>query len=560
MLVRHGLPVALAMLASLGFVACSSSSSGLGLKSADGSTGTGGANAVDSATNPIDAPSGGSATGADGLTSPDGAMTVDGATAVDAPGGGGATSTGGVSGTGGATSSGDTATGGCRELGVVAVCIDGSDWLHIQGTKGWFTHGSYEAAGTHSDCSTFGMLGVVTVNGTNTPLTWPNGSGTGQPSSTFTLPLAVPTVDGTLLLTPVQARAGLSVSANPASTNSYEGDIFIDDSAIPGAAVYDFRISWCTGGVTGAGGVTGTGGATGSGGSNGSSDASSSGSDWCGTGSVTCGTGTCEANAICKSAPTATSSGSCTCPLGYQRQACDGMPCAPDNSNCPTPNRKCVKMCADGAPCLVSAGMTCGANGNAAEGTTWVVTNSGGSGTIDVNASASNVYAGGVPAVSQQFAVVAGATYLLTVCVAANLTSTCVSPLALTCSSGYGPVLDVEFPGTSSPALSSTLSVGKNTVVAVGAPTISLTEGSNCIVTYDNGREGTIPCPPPAGCITTNASGATCSVAGDLYCGTVCCSPSNPYFCSATKKCYPTSKAAANACGSVSCAECVAPS
>jgi hypothetical protein len=307
--------------------------------------------------------------------------------------------------------------------------------------------------------------------------------------------------------------------------------------------------------VAGAGGATGSGGTPGSG-SGGSS--ATNGSDWCGTGSVACGTGTCEENAVCSLAATATSSGLCTCPSGYQPQACDGVPCATDNSNCPVPNRKCVKRNADGAPRLVGAGMTCGANGNAV-GTTWVVTNSGGSGTIDVNASASNVYAEGVPAVSQRFAVVAGGTYLLTVCVAASQTSACV-PGAVTCS-GYGPVLDVAFPGTSSPTLSSTLSRGQNAVVAIGAPTISLKEGSNCIVTYDNGQAGTIPCPPPAGCIATSASGATCSVAGYLYCGgTVCCSPSYPYFCSATKKCYSTSNAAANACGSALCMECAAPS
>jgi hypothetical protein len=243
---RNGLAVVLATLASVGFTACSSSSNGIGLTSPEGATSAGGTLSAGG----VPAVGGAASTGE--------TMSAGGT-----PGASGAVSTGGT------TSGGGTATGGCKELADIAVCIDGSDWLHIQGTTGWFTHGSYDAPGTHPDCAALGMLGVVTVNGSNTPLTWSNGDGTGQPSSTFTLPLPVPTVDGTLLLTPVQARDGLSVTANPASENGYEGVIFIDDSAISGAAVYDFEISWCigTGAVTGAGGATGasgTGGATGS--------------------------------------------------------------------------------------------------------------------------------------------------------------------------------------------------------------------------------------------------------------------------------------------------------
>ena len=60
--------------------------------------------------------------------------------------------------------------------------------------------------------------------------------------------------------------------------------------------------------------------------------------------------------------------------------------------------------------------------------------------------------------------------------------------------------------------------------------------------------------------VTTNVSGATCSVAGSLYCGEFCCPSTNPYFCSATQKCYSTSNAAVSACGAVACAKCVTPS
>jgi len=83
------------------------------------------------------------------------------------------------------------------------------------------------------------MLGVVTVNGTNTPLTCrteqeldnlPRHSRCRSP----------PTVDGTLLLTPVQAR-WVERLGEPRFDKQLRGDIFIDDSAILRPAVYDSR-------------------------------------------------------------------------------------------------------------------------------------------------------------------------------------------------------------------------------------------------------------------------------------------------------------------------------
>jgi hypothetical protein len=332
-------------------------------------------------------------------------------------------------------------------------------------------------------------------------------------------------------------------------------------------------------GSTGGNAEAGSGGATNSGGAYGSGTGGSTvtgGGDWCGTGSVACGTGTCEQNAVCKTGATATAPGSCTCPSGYQRLACDGVPCTPDNRNCQVPNLQCVK-CPDGAPCLAFSGLSCGAETEAANGyptasgTTWVFTNVGGSGTIDITASVpGNPDAGvaGEPTVSQQFDVAAGGTYSLTVCVpvAASSCSSCER----TCNPGQicyveGPVLDVAFSGISGPSVSSVAALSGYSASAVGTPVIGLTESasessSGCFVNY-GGFIGSVHCPSPAGCVATNASGATCSVAGDVYCGgTVCCSPSYPYFCSATKKCYSTSTAAAAACGSISCSECAAPS
>ena len=346
-----------------------------------------------------------------------GIVTASGgsATVVDSGGGTPVIGTGGATGgnppTSGSLLTGGTTTtatgtqdgGGCEELAVVAVCVDGSDWLHIQGATGWFTHGSYDAAGAHPDCVALGMSGVGTVNGTNTPLAWPNGDGAGQPSSTFALPLAVPTVDGTLLLTPVQARGGLSVTTNPSSTDGYDGVIFIDDSAISGAAVYEFKISLCigTGGGTGAGGAGGGGG--------GSSDAGGPTGDFCGTGSLSCGAGSCASNTTC------TTDLKCHCPTGFQMQACDGTPCNGDfTTKCAWPGYQCVLYDGPRFDSFTSCDSSPGSPGTYWR--KWEGTNNGGSGTVTITTSVSgnqNMGIAGEPDVSKQVDLIAGHTYAL---------------------------------------------------------------------------------------------------------------------------------------------------
>jgi hypothetical protein len=54
-------------------------------------------------------------------------------------------------------------------------------------------------------------------------------------------------------------------------------------------------------------------------------------------------------------------------------------------------------------------------------------------------------------------------------------------------------------------------------------------------------------------------TGGGCMKAGDLYCGSVCCSSTFPYSCSTTGKCYTTEAGAAAACGSTPCSTCVVP-
>jgi len=178
------------------------------------------------------------------------------------PGASGAVSTGGT------TSGGGTATGGCKELADIAVCIDGSTGSTSRAQRGGLrteamTRRERIPTARRSACS----------GGDRQRKQHPAHVVERRRNWATLLDVHTAAARSDRRWDPfADSRAGtrwLSVTANPASENGYEGVIFIDDSAISGAAVYDFEISWCigTGAVTGAGGATGasgTGGATGS--------------------------------------------------------------------------------------------------------------------------------------------------------------------------------------------------------------------------------------------------------------------------------------------------------
>ena len=165
---RHGLAAILAVLASVGFVACGGSSTkapgsfataAAGATSTVGATGGGGAMSPGGATNLGDATSAAGATSAGGATSV-GGVTIAGETqsAGGATGVGGPTSTGGVTSVGGATSTGgaggslagggSVATGGAIATGGTTSSTSGlteggyfvsGDWHGYAWTSAWPT-------------------------------------------------------------------------------------------------------------------------------------------------------------------------------------------------------------------------------------------------------------------------------------------------------------------------------------------------------------------------------------------------------------------------------------
>jgi hypothetical protein len=64
-------------------------------------------------------------------------------------------------------------------------------------------------------------------------------------------------------------------------------------------------------------------------------------------------------------------------------------------------------------------------------------------------------------------------------------------------------------------------------------------------------------CAPVAACQTcSNPGSGSCQTAGDLFCGGGCCPTSDPFYCASNNTCYSTQLAAATACGN-SCTGCV---
>src|ERR1039457_5386583 len=206
MWLRHGLPVILVTLASVGFVACSSNTTGLGLTSLDSAASTGGPLGTDGTL------------GGDGAST-GGAMTIDGAastiempgtggvqstggsiTTYDAPGAGGARTVDGATGLGGSPGTGGAMT---KDGSITAVdapngggYFTSSDWHGYAWTSAYPTGSTINpsdftanavgfpfcATGTalgESDYSGGGEIGfnINQAQGTNTP------TGTWQPST-----------------------------------------------------------------------------------------------------------------------------------------------------------------------------------------------------------------------------------------------------------------------------------------------------------------------------------------------------------------------------------------
>ena len=109
----------------------------------------------------------------------------------------------------------------------VNACIDGQDYLHIQGNQLWWEHFAFSPPGTHSSCP-----GPVTVNGAvwapwNNPFTLPN-----------------TTVGCSLAANIISCRYQCNIIQQPIAGNNWEGIYNFDDNAPGGSGQYVITLEY----------------------------------------------------------------------------------------------------------------------------------------------------------------------------------------------------------------------------------------------------------------------------------------------------------------------------
>jgi len=132
-------------------------------------------------------------------------------------------------------------------------CIDGSDFLHLQGSGLWIVHRNFNLPGWHGSCPVFPYpftIGASTwqpIWYTDTSRTVqydPNCcSGFGPPGTTtsiFTLPQSIVVTGFTI----VQARGSVTVVQTASESNNFEAVILFNDDPEFGPAVYTIDIQF----------------------------------------------------------------------------------------------------------------------------------------------------------------------------------------------------------------------------------------------------------------------------------------------------------------------------
>ena len=136
----------------------------------------------------------------------------------------------------------------------VTANIDGRDDLIITGNRLTWEHFDFTAVGLHNPDYPSTLLTLTTTNNGVTVLnnyawtpTWPNGSGYGDYSSTFTgLYPGLPIQNQTVELTVEQARWSLTLLQLPLITNGYTTIVEFNDNPPPGDALYQARLTFTT--------------------------------------------------------------------------------------------------------------------------------------------------------------------------------------------------------------------------------------------------------------------------------------------------------------------------
>jgi len=112
----------------------------------------------------------------------------------------------------------------------VKVCIDGSDYLHIQGNSMWWQHVNHQAPGAHSGCP---GSNYIFVNG-NQWAPW---------NSPYTLPNSTTCHNMTWMVN--QCFHGCSLTQAPSASNNWETIYYFNDDPPGGPHMYEIAFTFC---------------------------------------------------------------------------------------------------------------------------------------------------------------------------------------------------------------------------------------------------------------------------------------------------------------------------
>jgi hypothetical protein len=117
----------------------------------------------------------------------------------------------------------------------VKACIDGSDWVTVQGDQLWWEHRNHTTVGLHASCT----FSETFVNGVAWTPTW-----TGSTSSATTVDYGLPAAAQTVSVAVISARGSVSVTQQPDASNSYTTQVLFDDDPTGAAATYEATLQY----------------------------------------------------------------------------------------------------------------------------------------------------------------------------------------------------------------------------------------------------------------------------------------------------------------------------
>ena len=118
----------------------------------------------------------------------------------------------------------------------VRACVDGSDWINVQGDQLWWEHRNHTTVGLHPGCS----FSETLVDGVAWTPSW-----TGTTSSSFTV-TELPAVPQTATLSSLEGRGNETLTAQPDASNGYLLQALLDDDPQGGPGNYEVVLTYQT--------------------------------------------------------------------------------------------------------------------------------------------------------------------------------------------------------------------------------------------------------------------------------------------------------------------------